>query len=120
MIDCEDGLVNFMLYKLGESLYFTRKIGYYYIVTKESITYESIDFKRRLRSNFLYFRFIFQATKNNNIEKKIANYIFYSIYSRRSEAIINLLIHLRKDFQFYLKTISFYNFQISVYLKSKH
>ena len=119
MIDCEDGLVNFMLYKLGESLYFTRKIGYYYIVTKESITYESIDFKRRLRSNFLYFRFIFQATKNNNIEKKIANYIFYSIYSRRSEAIINLLIHLRKDFQFYLKTINLYLKNEFIPLKSK-
>ena len=67
MIDCEDGLVNFMLYKLSDSLYFTRKIGYYYIISKESITHASSDFKKRLKSNFLYFRYIFQSTKNNII-----------------------------------------------------
>jgi len=72
MIDCEDGLVNFMLYKLAESYYFTRKIGYYYIVSKESITHQSVDFKKRLKSNFLYFRFIFQSTKNNNNEKNLS------------------------------------------------
>ena len=70
MIDCEDGLVNFMLHKLSESLYFTRKIGYYYIISKESIAHASADFKKRLKSNFLYFRYIIQSTKNNNIEKK--------------------------------------------------
>ena len=58
MIDCEDGLINFMLYKLSESFSFTKKIGYYYIVTKQSITHESTDFKIRLRSNFLYFKYL--------------------------------------------------------------
>ena len=108
MIDCEDGLVNFMLYKLSESLYFTRKIGYYYIVSKKSITHESADFKKRIKSNFLYFRYIFQSTKNNNIEKKIANFIFYSIYNRHSKIIINILMNLQKEHQFYLKIINLY------------
>ena len=108
MIDCEDGLVNFMLHKLSESLYFTRKIGYYYIISKESITHASADFKKRLKSNFLYFRYIIQSTKNNNIEKKIANYVFTSIYNRHNDIIINLLMHLRRDFKFYLETINLF------------
>ena len=108
MIDCEDGLVNFMLYKLAESYYFTRKIGYYYIVSKESITHQSVDFKKRLKSNFLYFRFIFQSTKNNNNEKNIASYIFFFIYNRHQCVIINLLKNLYRDFQFYLGTINLY------------
>jgi hypothetical protein len=65
MIDCEDGLINFMLYKLCNSLYFTRKIGYYYVKSESSITNDS-GFKKRLKSNFLYFKFIFESTKNNN------------------------------------------------------
>jgi len=108
MVDCEDGLINFMLHKLSESLYFTRKIGYYYIISKESITYASTDFKKRLKSNFLYFRFIIQSTKNNNIEKKIANYVFTSIYKRHNDIIINLLMHLHRDFKFYLETINLF------------
>ena len=76
MIDCEDGLINFMLYKLCNSLFFTRKIGYYYIKTESSITNDS-GFKKRLKSNFLYLKFIFESKKNNNIEKTIAYFIFF-------------------------------------------
>ena len=108
MIDCEDGLINFMLYKLSESLYFTRKIGYYYIVTKESITHELINFKKRLKSNFLYFGYIFQETKNNNIEKNIANHIFSCIYNRHSEVIINLFKNLAREHKVFLYIINLY------------
>ena len=119
MIDCEDGLVNFMLHKLSESLYFTRKIGYYYIISKESITHASADFKKRLKSNFLYFRYIMKSTKNNNIEKKIANYVFTSIYNRHSDIIINLLMHLRRDFKFYLETINLFIYNDFIPLSTK-
>ena len=108
MIDCEDGLVNFMLYKLSESLFFTRKIGYYYIVSKESITNDSVGFKNRLKSNFLYFNFIIKYTKNNNIEKQIANYIFSTIYNRHNDDIIKLLKNLDEDSIFYIKTINLF------------
>ena len=108
MIDCEDGLVNFMLYKLGKSMYFIRRIGYYYIITKKSITNNIGDFSKRLKSNFLYFKFIFEVTKNNNIEKDIANYIFYEIYIRRPEIMINLLKNLSRERKFYLETINLF------------
>ena len=110
---------NFMLYKLSDSLYFTRKIGYYYIISKESITHASSDFKKRLKSNFLYFRYIFQSTKNNNIEKKIANYVFTSIYNRHSDTIINLLKHLHRDFKFYLETINLFIYNNFIPLRTK-
>ena len=119
MIDCEDGLINFMLYKLSKSYYFTRKIGYYYVVTKTSITHESADFKKRLKSNFLYFKFISQNTKNNIIEKKIANLIFSHIYSDQHDAIINSLKDLKSDFQFYLRTINLYIHNEFIPLKTK-
>ena len=119
MVDCEDGLINFMLHKLSESLYFTRKIGYYYIISKESITHASTDFKKRLKSNFLYFRFIIQSTKNNNIEKKIANYVFTSIYNRHSDMIINLLMHIHRDSKFYLETINLYIYNDFIPLSTK-
>ena len=108
MIDCEDGLINFMLYKYCDSLYFTRRLGYYYVVTKESITHQSGDFKKRLKSNFLYFKFIFKSTKNNNIEKNIANYIFSEIFSRHKDDIIKLFKNLSSEFNFYVKTINLY------------
>ena len=118
MVDCEDGLINFMLYKLGNSLYFTRRIGYYYIKTKKSITSGSVDFKKRLKSNFLYFRFIFLSTKNNNIEKRIANYIFREVNYYHPE-IVNLLKKDNKDFKLYNKTINLFLKNEFISLKSK-
>ena len=119
MIDCEDGLINFMLYKNSDSLYFTNKIGYYYIKTKNSITNVSSDFTKRLKSNFLYFMFIFQLTKNNNIEKNIANFIFSDIYNKNKNSIIELLKNLRNDYQFYTKIINLYIKNDFIPLKTK-
>jgi len=108
MIDCEDGLINFMLYKLSESFSFTNKIGYYYIVTKQSITHDSTDFKIRLRSNFLYFKYLYENTKNNNIEKKMADYVLNDVFNRYSDVIINLFKTLPYNLEFYLNIINKY------------
>ena len=108
MIDCEDGLINFMLYKLSQSLSFTKKIGYYYIVTNESITNDSKNFKIRLRSNFLYFKYLLENTKNNNIEKKMADFVLIDVFNRYSDVIINLFKELSEDHNFYLNIINQY------------
>ena len=48
MIDCEDGLINYMLHKTAKSFYFSKKIGYYYILNNESITLNNKNnFKKR-------------------------------------------------------------------------
>ena len=108
MIDCEDGLINFMLYKLSQSFSFTKKIGYYYIVTNESITNDSKNFKIRLRSNFLYFKYLLENTKNNNIEKKMADFVLIDVFNRYSDVIINLFKQLPEDHNFYLNIINQY------------
>ena len=118
MVDCEDGMINFMLYKLSESLFFTRRIGYYYIKTNKSITFISGDFKKRLKSNFLYFRFIFQSTKNNNIEKSIANYIFHEVNYYHPD-IVNILRNISEDFNLYKQTINLFLNNDFIQLKSK-
>ena len=118
MVDCEDGMINFMLYKLSNSLYFTKRIGYYYIKTKKSITSGLVDFKKRLKSNFLYFRFIFLSTKNNIIEKRIANYIFHEVNYYHPE-IINLLKEDSKDFKLYKNTINLFIENEFISLNSK-
>ena len=108
MIDCEDGLINFILYRFANSYYFIAKIGYYYIINEESITLANKwKFKKRLKSNFLYLKFIFQNTKNNIVEKNIANYIFLGIYSQHKDYFIQLFQEVN-DFGFYKGVIDLY------------
>lgn len=81
MIDCEDGLINFILFRNAKSLYYLNNLGYYYISSITSVTNKkNTNLKKRLKSNFLYFRFLFQNTKNNYLDKKIADKIFLNIY----------------------------------------
>ena len=113
MIDCEDGLINFVLYRIANSYYFISKIGYIYIINEESITkVNKWNFKKRLKSNFLYLKFIFQNTKNNIIEKNIANYIFLEIYSQHKDYFI--------EFFKEIDDIEFYKIIIDLYLNCKY
>ena len=105
MIDCEDGLINFILYRLANSYYFIIKIGYIYAINEESITIA--NFMKWLKSNFLYLKFIFQNTKNNIVEKNIANYIFLGIYSRHRDDIIQFFKSIN-DIGFYKEIIDLY------------
>ena len=109
MIDCEDGLINYMLHKTAKSFYFSKNIGYYYILNNESITLNSKNnFKKRLKSNFLYFKFIYHYTENNEKEKKIAEYIFFSIYDNNKSYIDELLKEIKDDLEFYKEIINLY------------
>ena len=61
MIVFEDGLINFMLYKNAKSLYQTKKIGYYYIQNKLSITKNLFkDKERTIKNSFIYLKYIFE------------------------------------------------------------
>ena len=113
MIDCEDGLINFMLYRTAKSYYFIKNIGYYYFINEQSITKENEGFKKRVKSNFLYLKFIFENTKNKIIEKNIANYIFLEIYSHHKDFLLNLFQEINGI------EIEFYKEVINLYLKCK-
>jgi hypothetical protein len=77
MIFYEDTLINYILYKIANSFYFLKDLGYYYISNANSST---IGYKkneksvnRLLYSFFLFLKFIFLYTKNNKYEKDMAN-----------------------------------------------
>ena len=107
MIDCEDGLINFMLYKVSNSLFFTKKIGYYYIKQNTSIT-KSQNFITRIRSNFLYLYYLFLNTKNNKFEKSFTNFYFLFIYHLHKKEINKIFGKTINDGKFYLEVIKSY------------
>ena len=107
MIDCEDGLINFMLYKISNSLFFTKKIGYYYIRQNTSIT-RSQNFITRIRSNFLYLYYLLLNTKNNKFEKTYPNDYFLFIYRLHNNEIIKIFDNRINDEKFYLEVIKQY------------
>ena len=81
MIVYEDGLINYMLYKCGNSLYHSKKIAYYYIQNKQSITKNfKKNIERNLKDCYLYLKFIFEYTKNNYFEKNIASLIYKNVH----------------------------------------
>jgi hypothetical protein len=108
MIDCEDGLINFMLYRVSNSYYFIKSIGYYYLINRNSITKKiKKQFIQRLKSNFLYLKFLFLNTKNNALEKDIINYVFLEIYKVNKEIFINIFNEVT-DIKFYKEVIDLF------------
>ena len=105
LINMEDRIINYSLYRNVKSLYFLKKIGYFYIQNKESITknyYKNYD--ETLKSLFFYLKFIFENSKNNKYEKDMANEVL-----KQFSIGINIWINfITKDFQFYLKVINMY------------
>ena len=98
-----------MLHRTANSYYFTKKIGYYYMLTNDSITYNNKEnFTKRIRSNFLYFKFIFQYTQNDEKDKKIAEYIFFTIYENFQPHICDILKVVKNDIKFYQEIINLY------------
>ena len=108
MIDCEDGLINFMLYRISNSYYFIKRIGYYYLINKNSITKKiKKQFIQRIKSNFLYLKFLFLNTKNNALEKDIINYVFLEIYKVNKEIFIKIFNEVN-DIKFYKEIIDLF------------
>lgn len=107
MVVYEDGLINFMLYKTANSLYHSKKVGYYYIQNNGSIT---INFQKHIERHiyncYIYLKFIFENTSNNKCEKDIA----FCIYHNVNKEISNLLHYqnLTQKFSFYLEINNLY------------
>jgi hypothetical protein len=120
MILNEDGLMNYALHKFAKSLYITKKIGYYYIKNTHSISKNILkDRERHIKDCFLYLKFIFEYTKNNQYEKNMANCIFRYVELQISD--IEIFKYLKKDYSFYNNIISIYlsNEFISPRIKNK-
>ena len=106
MINWEDGLINFMLYKNANSFFYLKNIGYYYIRNNQSVTktYKQ-NIEKAIKNAFLYLKFIFIYTKNVKYEKDITNCIFHNVLSDINIIYFN---NITKEFQFYYEIINLY------------
>ena len=105
MINFEDGIMNFILYKTSSSYYFLKKIGYFYIRNNQSITInQNFNYDNRFKFIFLYLKLLFETTKNNKIEKKISILVFNWLLNLIKEGIKSIT----KDFNFFFDIINKY------------
>ena len=105
MTYAEDTLMNYILYRSVKSLLFIKKIGYYYIKNKKSITEDKFS-DNKLKSFFYNLKVILEYSKNNKYEKDMANayidHFLIPINNTQMKEIIN------KDCEFYNKIIDLY------------
>ena len=102
MINFEDGVLNYFLYRTSKSLYLKKKIAYYYIKNKDSITKKSIS-TNDITFIFLHLKFVFEYSKNTKYEKDMSNSLFRRIAIRRN--IYKRILKIKSNFTFYLKII---------------
>ena len=106
MINWEDGLINFMLYKYANSFFYMKNIGYYYIRNNQSVTKNYIkNIEKTIRNAFLYLKFIFIYANKRKYKKDIISCIFHNIYSDINITFFN---NITKEFQFYYEIINLY------------
>ena len=109
MTIAEDGLINFILYKSVKSFYYIKKIGYYYIKNKQSISKSNFKTKQLqlfLKFIFLNIKILFEFSKNNKYEKDMVNSYFFNRFNKRKKIINNFKPYLNKDYKFYNKIIN--------------
>ena len=110
IIYMEDRIINFIIYKIAQSFFYIKKIGYFYLRNNISITKnedKKIDLK--LKFIFIYLKLIFDYTTNTKYDKDNAN------------------INFRKVYKFIFKNLSklkdnsnLFNNIINIYLKSPY
>ena len=106
MINQEDGIINYLLYRTANSFFFLKRVGYYYLPNEQSITLTfNNNYDDTIRYIFLHLKFVFENTKNNKHEKNIINCLFERLYIGVLSECINLIT---KDFLFFIDIINMY------------
>lgn len=110
LVSFEDGIMNYILYRIVKSFYFIKKIGYFYIINNQSITINiSKILQKNLKSIFVYLKIVFEYTKNTKYEKDIANWLLNDLSKNYNEF---------NDFIILAKNAKFYNDVINKYLEN--
>ena len=106
MVNQEDGIINFILYRTANSFIFLKKLGYYYLPNEQSVTRTfNKNYEETLRYIFLHLKFVFENTKNNKFEKDMINSLFGRLYL----GVLSECLHLiTKDFFFYIEILDMY------------
>ena len=98
MVNLEDGVMNYMLYRTAKSLYFTGQLGYLYVQNNQSITMkETENYDNKCKFIFLHWKLVFENSKNNKYEKDMANDIISRLYYILNGDYKNIT----EDYQFY-------------------
>ena len=105
MINFEDGVLNYFLYRTSKSFYLKKKIAYFYIKNRDSITGKGINILD-VKFIFLHLNFVFDFSKNNKYEKNMCNILFRRIGIWRK--IIKRVLHIKNNFDFYLDVVDKY------------
>ena len=107
MIFLEDSLMNYLLLRTAKSFYFLKIIGYNYIRTVESITKKIVrNSQKRLKSYFIFLKFIFEFSKNTKYEKDILNYLLTDIIRILDIPKIISKINYYEIYKFYYEIIN--------------
>ena len=102
----EDFLFIYFLFRIANSFYFYKTIGYYYIKNDLSITNNLFKkTKTKLKYSFILFKFFFENSKNSNFEKDMINLLFSNVIKNSNFKNIFELSKSSIDFSFYYKII---------------
>ena len=102
IINFEDGILNYFLYRTSKSFYLKKKIAYFYIKNRDSITSKGIN-TLDIKFIFLHLKFVFEYSKNSKYEKDMSNILFRRIAIWRN--IQKRILRINEDFNFYLNII---------------
>ena len=102
MTNFEDGILNYMLYRVVKSFYFLKKIGYYYIRSPHSITIKGFT-SNTIKFIFIHLNIVFEYSKNTLFEKNMFNILFKRLVIRKN--IIRRIRLMKGDLKFYFTAI---------------
>ena len=106
----EDAMMNYILYRTANSLYFIRQVGYYYTQNTQSINYNKFKMPQlRLKYTFVFFKLIFDYSKNTKYEKDMANLLF---------TVLNKNFNLGQRLNSWTEDFTFFNNIIDKYLNN--
>ena len=117
MIDYEDGVLNYILYRTAKSFYFLKKIGYYYIMKRKGISGRGFN-SNTIKFIFIHLIIVFQFSKNKMYEKNMFNIIFDRLVIRKS--IIKKLNLMKGRSKFYYDAINKFLENEFVSIKNKN
>lgn len=99
----EDGLINYFIHLSAKSLYFLKKIGYFYMPNNEGVFLNKHYKYKKIKAKFffIYLKFVFEYSKNNQYFKDSINAIFLSF--KKDYINLNRLTKssFKKDIYFY-------------------
>lgn len=107
IIYLEESMMNYILYRTANSLYFIRQVGYYYTANSQSINHNLFKMTElRLKFTFIFFKLIFEYSKNTKYEKDMANLLFTNL--NKNFNVGAKLNAWKEDFSFFVEVINQY------------